>query len=123
MTEADSTTTSDSTPSVLILTSDLFFSTRLSSAAMSAGHAVQTIMSASDAMNHAASGEFSIIVVDLEMPGLDLRKLVQQTKSTSTTSVLAFGPHVREDLFENARAAGCDEVLARGAIEGRLRRL
>ena len=44
-------------------------------------------------------------------PGLDPdRKIV----------ILAFGPHVAVELFEQARAAGADEVLARGAFDRRL---
>ncbi len=34
--------------------------------------------------------------------------------------VIAFGPHVRADLFEQAAAAGADQVLARGAFDRRL---
>jgi hypothetical protein len=37
--------------------------------------------------------------------------------------VLAFGPHVAVELFEKARAAGADEVLARGAFDRRLREI
>lgn len=34
--------------------------------------------------------------------------------------ILAFGPHVAVDLFEKARRAGADIVLARGAFDRRL---
>jgi hypothetical protein len=34
--------------------------------------------------------------------------------------VLAFGPHVEVELFELAKAAGADVVLARGAFDRRL---
>jgi hypothetical protein len=34
--------------------------------------------------------------------------------------VLAFGPHVEVELFEQARAAGADVVMARGAFDRRL---
>ncbi len=33
---------------------------------------------------------------------------------------IAFGSHVRTDLFDAARAAGADEVLARSAVVKRL---
>lgn len=34
--------------------------------------------------------------------------------------ILAFGPHVAVELFEQARAAGADQVLARGAFDRNL---
>ena len=35
--------------------------------------------------------------------------------------VLAFGPHVLKELFERARQAGADEVMARGAFDHGMR--
>jgi len=44
-------------------------------------------------------------------PGLDPDRKI---------AILAFGPHVAVDLFEQARAAGADQVLARGAFDRNL---
>jgi hypothetical protein len=41
-------------------------------------------------------------------------------KQKSPIHILAFGPHIATDLFAQARAAGADSVMPRGAFDARL---
>ena len=63
-----------------------------------------------------ASGA-DLVVVDLSRPGvLDVLPDV----SALGVRVIGFGSHVDTDTLTAARAAGCDQVLARSAFFGRL---
>jgi hypothetical protein len=54
-----------------------------------------------------ASGA-AILVVDLSRPGV-----LDVLPGLAGRRVIAFGSHVDTDLLDAARAAGCDEVMAR----------
>lgn len=55
-----------------------------------------------------------LVVVDLGRPG------VLDVVAAIGAPVVGFGSHVERDLLAAARAAGCDEVLARSAFFGGL---
>ena len=56
-----------------------------------------------------------VVVVDLAVPSAldDVRAL---REAGSTARVVAFGRHTETELLADARAAGCDRVLARSAF-------
>lgn len=56
-----------------------------------------------------------VVVVDLAGPGAldDVRAL---RAAGSTARVVAFGRHTETELLAEAKAAGCDRVLARSAF-------
>jgi hypothetical protein len=58
-----------------------------------------------------------VVVVDLGRPG------VLDVLPSIAARVLGFGSHVDADLLAAARAAGCDEVLARSKFFARAREL
>ena len=56
-----------------------------------------------------------VVVVDLARP--DAVEGVRQLRTSgSTARILGYGSHVDHDLLREARAAGCDRVLARSAF-------
>ena len=58
----------------------------------------------------------SLVIVDLNLPGLPWKEWISLLKSSPETShlpILCFGPHVNTALLEEARRAGADAVLAR----------
>jgi AmiR/NasT family two-component response regulator len=65
---------------------------------------------AAAATEHAAE----VVVVDLTRPG------VLEAVSTVPVRVLGFANHTERDLLESARAAGCEQALARSAFFSRL---
>lgn len=57
----------------------------------------------------------SVLVVDLAVAGLDLDWVVKTARSRGVP-VIAFGPHVDQELLAAAAAAGMDEVYPRSAF-------
>jgi DNA-binding NarL/FixJ family response regulator len=56
-----------------------------------------------------------VVVVDLGVRGA-LHAVRSLRAAGSTARVVAYGSHVERDLLTEARAAGCDRVLARSAF-------
>jgi DNA-binding NarL/FixJ family response regulator len=103
-----------STPArVLLICSDLFFSTQLRSAAQSAGAQADVELSAARIGERTATAAYSLIVIDLEMTSLDLAAALAALPAENRPHVLAFGPHVQAQRLKAARDAGCDTVVPR----------
>ena len=104
------------TTRVLLACGDLFFSTQLRSAAQAAGANVDLELSADRILPRAATGDYTHLVLDVELPHLDMAAIVKSLPAEHRPRVIAFGPHMQTARLEGARAAGCDVVLSRGQI-------
>lgn len=63
----------------------------------------------------AGAGEADVVVVDLGVAGaLDAVRALRSAGSTAR--IVAYGSHVERELLAEARAAGCDRVLARSVF-------
>lgn len=104
----------------ILLTGDLVFSSRVAAAGQRVGVDVQTTCSP-DSLAEQASGA-ALVMVDLSAAGVDVDALVRRLRALAAPprQIIAFGPHVQESLLAAARAAGCDEVLARGQFNARM---
>jgi CheY-like chemotaxis protein len=110
-----------SQPTLLLVCSDLFFSTQLRSAAEQAGWQARIELSAGSAAARATAETVSAVVVDLELNGLDIGEFVSALGAAeSRPPAIAFGPHVQEQRLRAAAEAGCDRVLSRGQISASL---
>ena len=69
-----------------------------------------------------ASGDVSLVLLDLTTASLDVHELVPRLRDRASRpiSIVAYGPHVHEESLAAAREAGCDEVLARGQFDAQL---
>ncbi len=104
---------------ILALTADLLFASRVKSTAAAVGTALQLARTAEEVLRLAAQIQPRLIVIDLDTRSLDPVDLIRRLKATesgSSAPVLAYVSHVREDLIGAARAAGADQVMARGAF-------
>jgi AmiR/NasT family two-component response regulator len=101
---------------VLVVCSDLFFSTQVASMVRQAGFDAVLEMQPARAAGLMASGCWEGLVVDVEANGLDLAALVQSLGPPPRPRVVAFGPHVQTERLEAAQSAGCEAVLTRGQI-------
>jgi hypothetical protein len=101
---------------VLVICSDLFFSTQVANMVRAAGFDAILEMQAARAPGLLASGCWAGAVVDMETNGLDLAGLIASLGPEPRPRVVAFGPHVHEAKFEAAKQAGCDALLTRGQI-------
>ena len=80
-----------------------------------AGAAVTVVATPAELAGAAAGAD--VVVVDLSRPGvLDVLGDV----SATGVRTIGFAPHVDRALAEEARAAGCDQVLARSAFFSQL---
>jgi CheY-like chemotaxis protein len=61
-----------------------------------------------------------IVDLDKESDAIDLIRRLRDQRATPAQReirIVAFGPHVRRDLLQQAREAGADEVLTRGTFD------
>lgn len=98
----------------LVLCADLLFSSNLHNAVRQVGLQSRTALTGDQALILLAQQPFRWVIVDLEMPGVDLAALHHATQQHSGCQVIAFGPHVHEGLFKQARQAGITNILTRG---------
>jgi DNA-binding NarL/FixJ family response regulator len=59
-------------------------------------------------------------VVVLDLGGRGVMGSLSEIRAATTARIVGFGAHVERDLLDDARAAGCDDVLARSAFFARL---
>jgi DNA-binding response OmpR family regulator len=112
---------------VALLTADLLQSSQVAGAARLANARLRVFSSADAlcaALSEAALPEEGarLVIVDLALPGLDIRALVErlQTLAAGKPRMLAFGPHVHTERLAAAREAGCDQVISRGQFHSQM---
>ena len=99
----------------LYLTSDLFFSSRVTSLARESGWTLDVAASPEDAIAKGDQEGLVLLLVDLSSAAGDLAELLATLRARhADLQVVAYGPHVDEQMLAAARQAGCDEVLTRG---------
>lgn len=104
----------------LLLSQDLFFGSRITGTAQQLGLRIDLASGVPQALEKIGSANYRAVLVDLGLPGLNVAELIAGLPETSRPRVIAFGSHVHTQLLEQARAAGCDEVLARGQLSTKL---
>ena len=106
----------------ILLSNDLLISSQVKAAATGRGWQVSTVGTVDDLPEQIRDGMPRLVLVDLSLPGLDVARvvgLVQEAEGRSGP-VVAFGPHVQTARLTAAADAGCDRVLTRGQLIGRL---
>ena len=104
----------------LLLSRDLFFGSRIAGTAEQIGLRVETAGSIPQALEMIDRRRYRAVLVDLSVPGLSVPELMAGLPQVDRPRVLAFGSHVHTALLEQARTAGCDEVLSRGQLSAKL---
>lgn len=104
---------------VLIAVPDLLFRSKLRDAARDAGMDTSSTSSPGVVLERARETRPDIVVVDLgdeRIEPFDLIRKLKAEPSLSATRVVGFFSHVRIDIRDAAKAAGCDVILPRSAI-------
>ena len=100
------------------MTGDLVISSQARSAAEACGVMLALARTPEELLRLTAEQAPRLVVLDLTVPGLDPVALVGQLRQLAAPpTVIAFGPHVREDQLAAAREAGCDLILSRGNFQ------
>jgi CheY-like chemotaxis protein len=102
-------------PQGLMLCDDLIYFSRVAGAARAIGAMVRMVKSVTELLATIRQDNPGGIIVDLENPGLDLRWLLQELRTScpKMPCVVAYGSHVHADTLRAARKAGCDRVMPR----------
>lgn len=104
---------------VAALPADLLFASRIRAAAEAAGARIDVARSPDALRARIRSAPPRRVLIDLDARAWDpvaLIRELRQDRAAAGIEVVAWVSHVRADAIEDARAAGADRVLARGAF-------
>src|SRR5688572_15389419 len=104
--------------SVLFLSSDLMFSSRLTAAGQRLGVEVVSVSSIEAAADRLQGDSIDLVICDLSSTGAETQNMVERLRqSQPRLPIVAYAPHVHEERLRAAAEAGCDEVLSRGQFD------
>lgn len=99
---------------------DLIWMTILRGGAEALGIPVRAVRSVEMLEARLADTPVKGLIVDLDAPEVALALIERAAKHTPPLRIAAFGPHVEVERFAQAKAAGADQVMPRGALAARL---
>ncbi|TVS19605.1 MAG: hypothetical protein EA424_07940 [Planctomycetaceae bacterium] len=108
--------------SVLLLSTDLLFSSRVAQAARAASVDLRLVTGTDEVLQHVADEvSLHLLILDLSASDCDVQRIVTAVRrSLSPARVVAYASHVLGPVLQRARQAGCDQVLTRGQFTSRL---
>jgi CheY-like chemotaxis protein len=98
---------------VLALVDDLFFQAKILETAKHLGIAVRTATTSDALLAEIAKQTPKLVIVDLNARGTPLQAIEKVRAGHPGLPLIAFLSHVQTDLAQQARAAGCTQVLPR----------
>ncbi len=108
--------------SVVLLCDDLLFGSKVTTTGRAQGIPVAVARNQAAAVTKAAGA--GCVIVDLNLAGLDVAKLLAELRAAGMIKVIGFGSHVDRETLKDARRAGCDLVMPRSQfakeVEGKL---
>ena len=110
----------------IMFSQDLFFGSKVTGTAGAMGLHVELEADIERGLSKLAGGGYRCVILDLAMPGLSPADVVAAVKSSTATDrprVIAFGAHVHTARLEEAREAGCDEVMPRSRFSAELTKI
>lgn len=119
---------------ILYSAGDLIWATKIKGTGESVDVPCRPVRSVEMLEERLADSDVRALIVDLEAPevGLAMIRRLRSDNGPGTGDasgadagparirIVAFGPHVNKDLLQQARDAGADEVLPRGAFDANL---
>ena len=107
----------------LLITRNLFFASKVTGTAGELGLHVEVVGSIEDAHKRATRPSCRCLLIDLAVPGGGPLELLAGFPESDRPAVIAFGAHVHTGRLQQARDAGCDEVLPRSRFSADLPQL
>lgn len=109
---------------MIAVVDDLFFAVKIRETARQVGVAVEIVGAANcrGAIDrHVAAGMVEAVILDLNSAAaIEVIGSLKQEARTRSLSLVGFVSHVATDVIAAARAAGCDQVIARSAFTRQL---
>ena len=105
--------------SLLIAVPDLLFRSKLRDAAQNAGADTSSASNSGVVLERARETCPEVVVIDLgdeRLEPFDLIRNLKAEPSLSATQIVGFFSHVRTDIRDAAKAAGCDVILPRSVV-------
>lgn len=107
---------------ILLMTQDLFFSSQITGIGPRIGAEIRVNGNPESVRQLCEQESITCVVIDLGLPGLNLPEWVAGFAG-SPPPLVAYDAHIRTDRLEQARAAGCVEILTRGQVASQLPRV
>lgn len=104
----------------LLISQDLFFSSKVTSTAIELGFHVVVERNVVQAISRVAALKCRCLILDLATPGLRVADVISALPEANRPSVIAFGAHVLTARLQEAREAGCDDVMPRSKFSATL---
>jgi CheY-like chemotaxis protein len=98
---------------VLALVDDLFFQAKILETAKHLGVTVRTTTTGDTLLAEIAKETPKLVIVDLNARGAPIRAIERVCTTMPGLPLIAFLSHVQTELAQQARAAGCTQVMAR----------
>lgn len=111
---------SGSTPTALLLSGDLFFTSKITGTAQAVGLHMDVRASIPEEIPGPAAGGYRLVIIDLAQPSIVPTEVIARLSATDRPHVIAYGSHVATAKLQAARDAGCDEVLPRSRFSSEL---
>src|SRR5438128_1357505 len=92
----------------ILISRDVFFSSKVTGTAAALGLTVRTIASCEPLRDAVGREELGLVILDLECAGVTPSDVIAALGENSKVSTVAFGPHVHETHLAEAQAAGFD---------------
>jgi CheY-like chemotaxis protein len=108
----------------VLLTSNLLFSSMVTGTAAAAGREVAVAGDLSEAVELCRATPTACVIIDLGMSEIDLATAVTQLReAVGQVPFIAYGSHVDKARLDEARLAGCGEVMPRSKFSAELPQL
>lgn len=110
---------------ILYLASDLVWATKIKAMAEDLGLAARPVRTLEMLEARLADSPVTAFIADLEKPEEALAMLARlrgpgSDDKARAIRTIAFGPHIAKDRLQQAREAGADDVMPRGAFDHHL---
>ncbi len=104
---------------VILFSRDLMLASQVGGPAAQLGVDVATVGSLEQLSQRAEQGGVTGVILDLGIGDVSPAEVMAAfSDGASRPRMIAFGPHVRKELFAAAEEAGFDDVLPRGRFVG-----
>ena len=107
---------------MFVVISDLLFRSKIDDAARRVGVPLRVAKSVEQLERHLANATPAVVLIDLEMEGLDTHAMLARLRATpaaATVPVIGFAGHTNVEVIHAARANGV-QVMARSAFVSQL---
>ena len=105
----------------VLLTANLLFSTMVTGTASALGQEVAVAGDLAEAVELCRARPSAYVIIDLGMAEIEIETAMARLREAAgAVPTIAFGSHVDKARLDEARAAGCDEVLPRSKFSADL---